>query len=367
MAAMRSAKARLAQMLTCLLILPLGIGPSAFAQDTARGMLPQVANMNVLDKRIDALGRSFDGDIGIAVRDIEAGALAEFDGHTYFPQQSVSKFWVALTALDAEDQGRKDLGANVVLTLADLTLFHQPIAAEIRASKRYTTTADTLLARALQQSDNTCNDAVLRFVGGQKAVQAFLASRNIQGVRFGPGERMMQSRLAGLAWRQEYSIGNAFHQARNKVPIAQRRAAFEAYVANPIDGAQPVAIVNALARLQRGELLSPASTARLLDIMSRTRTGPQRLKGGLSGGWTLAHKTGTGQQLGSMQTGYNDIGILTSPNGRSYAVAVMMRRTSAPIWARMVVMQNVVRAIIEHDASQNPLTSGGSVTTARKR
>ena len=36
------------------------------------------------------------------------------------------------------------------------------------------------------------------------------------------------------------------------------------------------------------------------------------------------------QQLGAEQTGYNDIGILTSPEGRSYAVAVMIRRTFWP-------------------------------------
>lgn len=177
----------------------------------------------------------------------------------------------------------------------------------------------------------------------------------------------MQSRIAGLTWRQEYSIGKAFYRARSNVPQAKRQSAFRAYIANPIDGAQPVSVVDALARLKRGELLSASSTARLLDIMSHTRTGPQRLKGGLSQGWLLAHKTGTGQQLGAVQTGYNDIGVLTSPSGRSYAVAVMIRSTSAPVWSRMLVMQNVVRAVIAYDeAKPRSLLPAGSVTTARK-
>lgn len=325
------------------------------------------ASMISLGGRITELGRTFDGDIGIAVQDVETGRLIEYDGRTYFPQQSVSKFWVALTALDAQDQGRTNLATSIVLTPADLTLFHQPIAAQVRASGRYSSTLDLLLARALQQSDNTCNDAVLRSVGGPKAVQAFLASKDIKGIRFGPGERLMQSRIAGLTWRQDYAFGNAFQQAREKVPLVQRRAAFEDYVRNPVDGAQPVAIVNTLARLHRGELLSPDSTTRLLEIMSHTKTGPKRLKGGLADGWTLSHKTGTGQQLGSIQTGYNDIGIVTSPGGRSYAVAVMIRRTAAPIWTRMVVMQNVVRAIIEYDAGNRPLDAERPIKTVRKR
>ena len=131
-----------------------------------------------------------------------------------------------------------------------------------------------------------------------------------------------------------------------------RKSAFDRYVEDPYDGAAPAAIVDALARLKRGELLSPPSTARLLSIMGNTRTGANRLKGGLRPGWSLSHKTGTGQVLGTTQAGYNDIGILTAPDGRSYAVAVMIKRTSAPLSTRMTLMNNVVRAVIDqHDSS----------------
>ena len=126
--------------------------------------------------------------------------------------------------------------------------------------------------------------------------------------------------------------------------MSLRRAAFDRYVDDPYDGAAPSAIVKALARLKRGELLSPASTARLLSIMGNTKTGANRLKGGLKPGWRLSHKTGTGQVLGATQAGYNDIGILTAPDGRSYAVAVMIKGTSAPLATRMTLMNNVVRA-----------------------
>jgi beta-lactamase class A len=118
-----------------------------------------------------------------------------------------------------------------------------------------------------------------------------------------------------------------------------------------VDGATPIGVVDALAKLKKGELLSPASTEKLLAIMSNTRTGPQRLKGGLAPGWTLAHKTGTGQVLGSTQSGYNDIGIITGPDGRSYAAAVFIRKTSAPIPSRMQLMQNVTRAVIDYSRS----------------
>jgi beta-lactamase class A len=131
-----------------------------------------------------------------------------------------------------------------------------------------------------------------------------------------------------------------------------RRRLFDNYVQDPIDGASPNALTNGLAKLRRGELLSRQSTQHFLGVMAQTRTGPNRLAGGLAPGWTIAHKTGTGQQLGAEQAGYNDIGIITSPEGRHYALAVMIGRTSVPNPVRMNLMNNVTRAAIEYDQAR---------------
>jgi beta-lactamase class A len=307
-----------------------------------------VQAQRILEARVRELGRSFDGEVGIAVRDVDTGWATSWNGDRYFPQQSVSKFWVALTALQRADAGDLDLDQQVTVRREDLTLFHQPIAGQI-GSNGYTTTLGDLMFRALTQSDNTCNDIVLRHAGGPTAVRAMIARNTLAGVRFGPGERLMQSQIAGLQWSPAFSVGNAFYQARSSVPADRRREAFQAYIEDPIDGATADGIVAGLARLSRGELLSRASTERLLSIMSQTRTGPQRLTGGLAPGWRIAHKTGTGQVLGPVQAGYNDIGILTSPEGRHYAVAVMIGRTATPLPTRMELMQNVTRAVIAYD------------------
>ena len=304
-----------------------------------------------LEARITELGRGFDGEVGIAVRDVATGWTIDWHGDRFYPQQSVSKFWVAVTALQRADAGELDLDQSVTLTRQDLTLFHQPIAARI-GPNGYTTTLGELMFRALTESDNTANDAVLRRAGGPAAVRAMLERNRLEGVRFGPGERLLQSGIAGLQWQPAFSQGNAFYEARNSVPIDRRREAFERYIDDPVDGATPNGITNGLARLQRGELLSPESTERLLGIMAQTHTGPQRLRGGLAPGWTISHKTGTGQVLGSVQAGYNDIGILHAPDGRHYALAVMIGRTATPLPTRMALMQNVVRATIAyHEAA----------------
>lgn len=313
----------------------------------------------ILETRIRELGRGFDGAVGIAVREIDSGWTTSWRGEDYFPQQSVSKFWVALAAFTAIDAGILSPTDNVTIRREDLTLFHQPVAAQVGANG-FTTSLDNLIFRAITQSDNTCNDSVLRTAGGPEAVRDMLARHNLQGIRFGPGERLMQSQIAGLQWQPSYSVGRAFYTARSAVPESRRREAFQAYVADPIDGATPVGLVDGLARLQRGELLSPRSTARMLAIMQQTRTGRQRLTGGLAPGWRIGHKTGTGQVLGATQAGYNDIGIITSPEGRHYAVAVMIGRTAAPVPQRMALMQDVTRAVIAYHESSQAGGFGGS-------
>ena len=305
-----------------------------------------------LRERIRSLGRQFDGEVGIAVKSVEDGWTASWMPDRLYPQQSVSKLWVAITALDAVDRGRIRLDDRVTLTKSDLTLFHQPIRSKV-LNGGHTTSLEDLLYEALTKSDNTANDKLMRSVGGPEAVRRMISAKKLGAIRFYDGERSLQSRIAGLTWTQSYSIGRAFYEARNALPMSIRRAAFNRYISDPYDGATAGAIVDALARLKKGELLSPESTARLLRIMGNTRTGPNRLKGGLSPGWTLSHKTGTGQVLGAVQAGYNDIGILTAPDGRSYAVAVMIRKTSTPLSTRMTLMNNVVREVIrQHETSR---------------
>jgi beta-lactamase class A len=315
-----------------------------------------------ISDRIDALGRAFNGRVGIAVKSIDDGWETGWKDNELYPQQSVSKLWVSIAALDAVDHHRVSLDDKVTLTRSDLTVFHQPIRDLILGGGNYTTTLADLMVKAITTSDNTANDKLMRSVGGPKAVRAMIARKHLGAIRFYNGERALQSRIAGLVWSPSYSIGNAFFEARDALPKAVRRTAFNRYIEDPYDGAAPSAIVDALARLKRGELLSPASTERLLDIMAHTHTGPNRLKGGLEPGWTLSHKTGTGQELDGIQAGYNDIGILTAPDGRSYAVAVMIKKTSTPLPVRMTMMNNVVQAVIE----QHDRTGGGSSASRRR-
>lgn len=315
-----------------------------------------------LQSRLNDLARAYGEPVGIAVSDVETGWVASVQGDRAFPQQSVSKLWVAMTVLDAVDKGRMGLDDPLVIGEADRSVFFQPVTYNIDEDG-YQTTVRELMRKALIQSDNAANDKLISTLGGVGHVTAMLAAKNLPGIRLGANERELQAHVAGLTWRPELGEAGAFEAARAELPTETREAALSAYLANPMDGATPVGIVEALAATQRGELLSPASTEFLISTMAKARTGPRRLKGGLPEDWSIAHKTGTGQDWRGASVGINDVGLITAPDGRTYAVAVMLQRTHRPTPQRLELMQSVSRAVVETWQDSSP----GGIQTASAR
>ncbi len=335
-----------------------GAGERPVAQWASLSLPPPVPQAPApLAAQIAALGEAFDGRAGIAVRDLEGGWTATHDGEALYPQQSVSKLWVAISVLDAVDRGVLSLSDPVTVRREDLSIFHQPIRDHV-GRYGYRTTVGELLISAASRSDNAANDVLIRLVGGPDHVRAVIAERELGAISLADEERYFQTAIAGLDWRPEFSFGRSFWRARAAMPQDDRRAALEAYLSAPADGATPAAVVQALDRLAAGELLSGDSTALLLDLLGRSQTGPDRLAGGLVEGWRLAHKTGTGQVLGTRATGYNDVGLLTAPDGRTYAVAVFIADTTRPVPERQALMQAVTRAVIAQHHGQDPRQSG---------
>lgn len=310
------------------------------------------ASPEVLQKELTALAQGFDGIVGIAVTKAGCEWTVGERLTEYFPQQSVSKLWVSLTVLDQVDNRRLALGQSVSIGPSDLTLFNQPLRGEVMEKGAAVYPVQSLMFQALSHSDNTANDRLLWTAGGPDRVRAVLKDKGIEGIRFGPGERLLQSGIAGISWTQDLSMGRAFEQKRALVPMPTRVALLDHYITDPMDGAEPAGIARTLARLAAGQLLSPESTGVMMDILSRTHSGPRRLKAGAPEGWGVFHKTGTGQELGPVATGYNDVGLLRAPDGSYYGVAVMIKRTTRPIPERMELMQGVSRAVAAfHEAA----------------
>ncbi|HEX5378512.1 MAG TPA: serine hydrolase [Phenylobacterium sp.] len=307
---------------------------------------PLVPGPAALQRRLEELAAAYGEPVGVAVADVSEGWVTSVQGDAPFPQQSVSKLWVAITAMQAIDEGRMALDQTVLLTPQDRSVFNQPISYQITETG-YATTVRDLLRRALIQSDNAANDKLMSLVGGPDAIRELLHGKALDGIKLAEDEKHLQAHISGLVWTPDLSPYGAFDAARSRLAPEVREAAMQAYLADPYDGATPVGIVSALAALKRGELLSRESTDVILETMAKARTGPRRLKGGLPADWSIAHKTGTGQDYRGSSIGINDVGLITAPDGRTYAVAVMLQRTHKSTPYRLEFMQAVTRAVVE--------------------
>lgn len=298
-----------------------------------------------LQATLERIAAGYREPVGLAVSDVTTGWTAQVSGDQTFPQQSVSKLWVALAVMQAVDQRRLSLDQTVVMHDEDRSVFNQPLASRIRGPNGLSITLSDLLRHALIESDNAANDMLIREVGGPGVVTQNIADKHLRGLAVGGTERDVQTRTAGLEWKPEYGRTWIFKQARALLPDDVRDQALANYLANPPDGATPLGIVTALSELKRGELLSRASTDFMLELMEEARTGQMRLRAGMAPGWTLAHKTGTGPDWRGASVGINDVGLMTAPDGHTYAVAVMVRQTSQPPAARHRLMAGVARAV----------------------
>jgi len=85
------------------------------------------------------------------------------------------------------------------------------------------------------------------------------------------------------------------------------------------DSSTPLAMVDLLRRLDKGNVLQPESRSYLMDLMGRCETGKNRIRGMLPWGTRVEHKTGT-------LNGYtSDVGYITLSNGHRIAVAMFAR------------------------------------------
>ena len=76
--------------------------------------------------------------------------------------------------------------------------------------------------------------------------------------------------------------------------------------------------------------------------MSRTRTGAGRLKGLLPRGTPVAHKTGT---TGGVA---NDVGYITLPDGRRFAIVVFTNSSETPEPDRDRAIAEIARTLFDY-------------------
>ena len=277
--------------------------------------------------------RAHPGLLAVGVRSLPDGLTWMGNAVAPLPLQSVFKAPLAAACLDRVDQGRMRLNTTVRVPITDLSPPGSPINEAFNGPEppaHLTLRIADLIALMVQRSDNTAADTMLELIGGPDALNAWLASHQISGMRIDRSERVLQQDIAGMPpFRSEWRTENAWHAARDSVPAADRESAMRAYLADVRDTTTIGAALDFLTRLDQGALLSATSTTLLLRLMTNSTTGTGRLLAGLPRGTRLAHKTGTASTDLGLTPATNDIGIATLPNGRRFAVAAFLVGSTA--------------------------------------
>jgi beta-lactamase class A len=271
------------------------------------------SNVNSTDelyKQIEQISRIAQGRVGVTATLLETKESVSFNGDQRFPMQSVYKFPIGMAVLAQVDQGKLKLDQKVRVKKSDFVskLQHSPI--RDKNPQGVELSLAELLEYMVSQSDGTACDVLLRLVGGPQVVTKYLGELGIKDI---------------VVANTEKEIGQ------------DKAVQYRNY-------ATPNAAVVLLRALHQGQGLSKSSQQLLLQLMTETPTGLQRIKGLLPDGTVVAHKTGTSRTVGGVTAATNDVGLVTLPNGRHLAIAVFVSDSQADDATREQVIAKIARA-----------------------
>ncbi len=289
---------------------------------------------------IEQIASGLAGRIGFAAQEIGGDEVIAFNGDETFAMASTYKVAIAAAVLDRVDKGELSLDQLVevpnemfvtgVVALAE-TFPHGGIQLSVA----------NLIEVMITESDNTATDVCMGLAGGAAAVTEYLRRLGITDFRV--------DRLTAEILRDFYGLpGPATPETiaeavRNNPALWTEQADPNPdFEADPRDHTTPFAMLQLLLAIDGGTAISPQSREFLLGVMSRTRTGAGRLKGLLPMGTPVAHKTGT---VGGIA---NDVGYITLPDGRRFAIAVYTNSSETSASDRDRAIAEISRMLFDY-------------------
>jgi beta-lactamase class A len=248
-------------------------------------------SINNLKRDIEQIITDKKADVGVSILGIEDNDSLNINNKKHFPMQSVFKFHVVLAVLHEVDNGNLSLEKKVIIKKSDLLLNTWSPLREKYFNGDTNFTLNEIINYTVSQSDNNGCDILLRLIGGTEKVNDYIHNLGINDVQIAANEEEMH---------KEWSV-----QFKNWTT--------------------PQAASELLRLFYNRMILSEKSFDFLWKIMLETKTGGSRIKGKLLSGTLVAHKTGTSDTSESGVTAaINDIGIVTLPNGKHYALSVFV-------------------------------------------
>jgi beta-lactamase class A len=249
------------------------------------------AQIESLEQQIEKVISTKKATVGVAIYSFERNESLNLNNQKHFPLQSVFKFHIALAVLNEIDKGKLTLNQKIFIKKSDLLPdTWSPIRKKYPEGNVSISLAE-ILQYTVAQSDNNGCDILLRLIGGPKVVNDYIHDIGVKDVAIEASENEMHA-----AWNVQFK-----------------------------NWTTPSASVELLRKFYKRQILSKKSYDFLWKTMIETQTGEKRLKGQLPKGTLVAHKTGTSDTNNEgITAAINDIGIVTLPNGKHFAISVFV-------------------------------------------
>ncbi|MBN3826753.1 PenA family class A beta-lactamase [Burkholderia sp. Ac-20384] len=251
-----------------------------------------------------ALERSAGGRLGVCAIDIASGRRVEHRQNERFPFCSTFKAMLSAAVLAQSVDRPALLQQRVTYTKADLVNY-SPVSGKHVGDGM---TVAALCEAAIQYSDNSAANLLIKLLGGPSAVTAYARSIGDDTFRLDRWETELNDAVPG----------------------------------DPRDTTTPAAMAASLNALMLGEALPAAQRAQLVAWMRGNKVGDKRIRAGVPAGWTVADKTGTGD-YGTT----NDAGVVWSPSRAPIALVVYYTQASADARAKEDVIASVARIVVQ--------------------
>ena len=270
---------------------------------------------STLRKQITQITKSVNGIVGVSVLGIEDRDTLSLNGTSRLVLHSVIKLPIAMAVLNLVDSGKLKLNALVQIKKRDLVKDTYSPLRDKYPNGEIKIPLSELLSYMVSLSDNNACDILLNIISGPQVVENYLLKKGIKGIAIQASEADMAS-----AWEVQYT-----------------------------NWAKPIALTRLLDNLYQGKMLSKSSTDFLYKLLTETSTGPKRIKGLLPIGAVVAHKTGTSPtNKAGLSPATNDIGIITLPNGKHLAIAVLVGNSTDNEATREGAIANIAKAVWDY-------------------
>jgi beta-lactamase class A len=265
-----------------------------------------------LRAQIERIAAQAHGRVGVSCSLPGKPLDCDFHPADPLPMQSVYKLPISMAMLHAIEQGRFTLTQTIRFLPSDLIAPDQysPLR-DAHPHGDADIPVQDLIHGALVDSDGVASDMLMRALGGPAAVSAYIRSLGIHGIEIRDTEK---------------TLGR-------DVQLENRNTA------------EPRAMVALLRLIADHSPLTPDHTSLLLGWMRSTHTGDHRLRALLPPGTVVADKTGTAGTGRNYTNATNDVGLITLPDGRILAVAVLVADSAAPEAVREHVIAEIGQAI----------------------